>query len=179
MSENTSSYLEQIRRMREARSKDENPIVAALNKFSGVRAWVNDAGAEDNRRLGDVLFVKDTIEYGIESQVSRKYQKFSYSADKIGKYEGDFVLLGCLERDEMQPDPSVYSNVGKPLAMLFVILDRNQLEGVLCEQPKGVFYNENNGRPFYTIYPTVLASCGSAVFGSDIQSVVNQWAKTL
>ncbi|OGR24990.1 MAG: hypothetical protein A2139_14880 [Desulfobacca sp. RBG_16_60_12] len=165
-----SSYIEQIRLMKEARTKDENPIVSVLNKIGGIRAWTNDAGAEDNRRLGDVLFVLDTLEYGIEAQVSRKYPKFSYSADKIGKYQGDFVFLGCLERD---------LDAGIAGEMLFVVLDREELEDVLHEMPKGVYVLGKGDRTFYTIYPTVLTKCGSAVFGSTIEAVVREFVGKL
>lgn len=188
-----SSYIDQIRRMREARELDENPLVEALNRVVGVRAWVNDeGGAEGNRKDGDVMFAfldpipepkfKDAgLVRRIESQVSRKHTKFSYSYDKLGKYEGEWVYLACLER----PGPGgIYSGtLDNPIPMIHVILYREELDKILEKVAaseishggwgvKGVYLNEKDGRKFFTIYPTALAGCESAMFGSSIDGVV-------
>ncbi len=167
-----SSYIEQIRRMREAREKDESPLAAALNQVVGVRAWVNEVGdAKKNREMGDVLFTFDEGDdsvlgpFSVESQVSRKHIKFSYSTDKVGKYKGDYVYLACLERDHDQLE-----DVQVP--MIHVVLKREELEEVLVHKPKGVYLHEKDGREFYTIYPTALAACKSAVFADSLPSVI-------
>ncbi len=180
-----SSYIEQIKRMREAREKDESPLAAALNRVEGVKAQVNDTGdAAENRRQGDVHFVitfpplpggyRQQVDYWVESQVSRRHTKFSYSADKVGKYEGEYVYLACIERDE---------GLSTSIRMIHVIVKRRELEEVLDRashgEVKGVYLHEKDGRKFWTIYPTALAGCKSAVFGSSIDSVVTDLIESI
>ena len=185
-----SSYIEQIRRMKEAREKDESPLVAALNKNKLVRAHLNtEGGAKENREFGDVWFsvlrfdedsTQNATVFGpiyIESQVSRKHTKFSYSFDKLEKYKGEWVYLACMERPEFQ---------GGPVSdMVHCVIRRDELHALLIRVAgsnivgetnpvKGIYLMEKNGRKFFTIYPTALTNCESALFSETLEGAVEE-----
>jgi hypothetical protein len=171
-----STYLEQITRMREARTLDESPLVAAFNRV-GIDAYLNtEGGAKENRSQGDVILRRSVRAadgflcfaglQGVESQVSRKHEQFSYSASKLGGYVGTWVYLACLERRQAIP----MNVAGLAPAMIHVILARVELDDVLRKMPSGVYLSRD--KKYYTIYPTELTTCSSAVFGSTIDEVV-------
>jgi len=189
MSSNTTqsrnTYLEQIKRMREASINDENPLAAAFKKL-GIDARVNnECGARENRRDGDVIITRkfpgangQTLGsyQGIESQVSRRYEHFSYTAAKIGAFTGAWVYLACLERGQKDNmDMYIVSEAGDEpeeieLGMIHVILSREELEGVLKKRPSGVYPSRD--KEYFTINPPALSNCQTAVFSDTLDGVV-------
>ena len=159
------AYADKILRIREAREKDEQPLLDAFRKW-GFEAQFTHGSPMDTKRKGDVIFWRSgwKVSRAIESQVSRKHKSFSYTADKVNRYGGNYVLLGCLEDAPSVP--------GEATPMFFAIVEAPEFHQALLSGDIGKL-SETNGM-YFIIRPTELALLRALYMGPTIEAAVER-----
>lgn len=160
-------YKDKIKRIEEARTSDEEPLVAVLQYVTQCKAYVNPAKtAKENQSGGDVKLKcnKDNYTHSFEMQVSRKYKNFSYGKAKTMNFVGEdggpcWVVLGCLDEDEK----SIFYCMVDTVTLNKLLEDENNVHVRLLENK------------YYVIKPEALIGVKNKWMGNSLSEVVSSW----